>query len=79
MDSILNILSKKDFDEPPEIAAVKKYAKDAFNIEVSVMIRDRDVVISVPNSAAANALRLRSPDIKEVCHIEKRLTFRITS
>ena len=77
MDSLLNILSNKDFGEPPEMASIKKYVQDEFQTAVTVMVRDHDIVIGVPSAALANTLRLRGPDIKRRCQIDKRLTFRI--
>lgn len=77
MDSLNDILGRKDFDEPPEMASIKKYVQDEFQTAVGVQVRDRDIVISVPSAALANTLRLRSPDIKRRCQIDKRLTFRI--
>ena len=77
MDSLRNILSDKDFDEPPEMSGIKKYVQDEFKVAVSVLVRDKDIVIGVPNAALANTLRLRSPEIKRRCQIDKRLTFRI--
>jgi len=77
MDSLSSILSDKNFDEPPEMASIKKYVQDEFRTAVSVMVRERDIVIQVPNAALANTLRLRSPEIKRRCQIDKRLTFRI--
>jgi hypothetical protein len=77
MDSLTNILRDKNFDEPAESAAIKKYVKDEFKITVSVMVRDKDIVVQVPNAALANTLRLRGPEIKRRCQTTKRLTFRI--
>ncbi len=77
MDSLHSILGNKDFDEPPEITSIKRYVQDEFQATVSVMVRERDIVIGVPNAALANTLRLRSPEIKRRCQIDKRLTFRI--
>lgn len=77
MDSLSNILHRKDFDEPPEMAAIKKYVKDKFQTEVGVQVRERDIVVIVPSSALANTLRLCGPDLKRRCQIDKRLTFRI--
>lgn len=77
MDSLHSILSNKDFDEPPEMTSIKKYVQDEFKIAVSVLVRDKDIVINVPSAALANTLRLRGPDIKRRCQITKRLTFRI--
>jgi hypothetical protein len=78
MDSLHSILSNKDFDEPPEISSIKKYVQDEFQTAVSVQVREKDIVISVPSAALANTLRLRGPDIKRRCQLDKRLTFRIT-
>ncbi len=77
MDSLNSILSGKDFDERPEMTSIKKYVHDEFKIVVGVQVRDRDIVISVPSAALANTLRLRGPDLKRRCQIDKRLTFRI--
>jgi hypothetical protein len=77
MDSLNSILGRKDFDEPPEIQSIKKYVLDNFKTEVSVLVRDNDIVVGVPNSSLANTLRLRSPEIKRRCQLDKRLTFRI--
>lgn len=77
MDSLHSILSNKDFDEPPEVASIKKYVQDEFKLVVGVQIRERDIVIVVPNAALANTLRLRGRDIKRRCQLDKRLTFRI--
>lgn len=77
MDSLNSILSNKDFDEPPEMASIKKYVQDEFQTVVGVQVRDKDIIISVPSAALANTLRLRGPDLKRRCQIDKRLTFRI--
>lgn len=78
MDSIFKVLSNKNFDEPPEMASIKKYVLDEFKIEVGVQVRNKDIIIKVPNSSLANTLRLRSPEIKRRCQISKKLTFQIT-
>ena len=77
MDSLHSILSNKDFDEPPEMSSIKKYVQDEFQVTVSVLVREKDIVIGVPSAALANTLRLRGPDIKRRCQLTKRLTFRI--
>jgi hypothetical protein len=77
MDSLFSILGNKNFDEPPEVAAIKKFVRDSFHADVIVLIRDKDIVITVPSAAFANALRLRSSEMKRRCQIEKRVIFRI--
>jgi hypothetical protein len=77
MDSLNSILSSRDFDEPPEMTSIKKYVQDEFQTTVSVLAREKDIIITVPNAALANTLRLRSPEIKRRCQLDKRLIFRI--
>jgi hypothetical protein len=77
MDSLGSILGKKDFDEPPEMASIKKYVQDEFKLAVGVQVRERDIVVTVSSAALANTLRLRGPEIKRRCQLDKRLTFRI--
>lgn len=77
MDSLHSILSNKDFDEPPEMDSIKKFVQSEYGVLVGVQVRERDIVILVPNAALANTLRLRGPDLKRRCQLTKRLTFRI--
>lgn len=77
MDSLLSILGNKDFDEPSEIASIKKFVKTEYKTTVSVMVREKDIVITVPSAGLANSLRLRGPEIKRRCQLDKKLTFRI--
>ncbi len=77
MDSLSDIFAKKNYDEPSEMASIKKYVQDEFKVDVGIQVRDKDIVIMVPNAALANTLRLRGPEIKRRCQLNKRLTFRI--
>ena len=77
MDSLNSILSRKDFDEPSEIASIKKYVQAEFKTVVEVQVRDKDIVITVPSAALASTLRLRGPEIKRRCQLDKQLSFRI--
>ncbi len=63
--------------EPDEIKLIKDYVQAEFQTIVEVMVRDNDIVISVPSGALANTLRLRSPKIRKLIGGDKRLTFRI--
>lgn len=77
MDSLFDILGSKDYDVPPEVAAIKKYIRDEFKQEVEVMVREKDIVIVGHGAAFINTLRLRGPAIKRAANTDKRLTFRI--
>jgi hypothetical protein len=79
MDSLTSILSGKNFDEPPEVSAIKKYVLDKYGASVGIRVRERDLVIIVPSAALANTLRLAGPELKRRCQVDKRLTFQIGS
>ena len=77
MDSLFSILSDRNFDEPPEVASIKKYVQDEFKTDVSVSVRERDIIVSAPNASLVGTLRMRGPEIKRRCALDKRLVFRI--
>jgi hypothetical protein len=76
-DSLFSILTSKNFDEPPEVASIKKYVLDNYKCDVVVLVRDKDIVVTASSAALANTLRLCSPDMKRRCQLNKRLVFRI--
>ena len=78
MNSLLELLGQHDLPaEPVEIKLIKDYVLTEFKSEVEVMVRDKDIVITVDSSSLANTLRLRGPQIKKLCETDKKLTFRI--
>lgn len=78
MDSLFDILSRKDYDLPPEVVAIKQYVRDEFQAEVEVRLQgEKDIVINGRSSALIGSLRLRSPQIKKAAGTTKRLIFRV--
>jgi len=78
MDSLNDILTNKNFDEPADITSLKKYVYDNFQATINIVIREHDYIITVQSAALANTLRLRAPEIKRRCQItDTRLVFRI--
>lgn len=77
MDSLQNLMKDRLPAQPPEVKIIKDYIQAEFNALAEVMVRDKDIVISVSSSALANSLRLRSPKIKDLCQTDKKLNFRI--
>jgi len=76
-NSLADLLANKNFDEPPEMAAIKKFVKDAFDEECEVLVRERDIVLTVRSSALANTLRLKINELRAAAQTEKRIVFRI--
>jgi hypothetical protein len=77
MDSLNDILSNKNFDEPPEIAAIKKFVHDNYQEDVEVLVRERDIVIAGRSASLINTLRLNMRQLQAAAQTEKRLIFRI--
>ncbi|HVC36715.1 MAG TPA: hypothetical protein VNE40_04735 [Candidatus Dormibacteraeota bacterium] len=77
MDSLNDILSRKNFDLPPAITAIKEYIRQQFQEEVEVLIGENDIIICTKSAALAGSLRLRTPVIKKLAATDKRLSFRI--
>jgi hypothetical protein len=77
MDSLNDILGRKDFDEPPEALAIKKYVRAQFDETVAVTVREREIVIAAPNAALASTLRMRVLVLQRIIGEKKRLVFRI--
>lgn len=78
MDNIADLLANRMPSEPPEIRAIKDYVQQHFNQPVHVMVRERDVVITVRSSALAGALRMRMVDLATLLGpASKQLIFRV--
>jgi len=77
MDSLFNILSRKDYDLPPEAEAIKRYIREEFQSEVEVTVREKEIIIAGRSSALIGTLRLRGPHIKKAADTKKRLVFRV--
>ncbi len=77
MDSLNDILSRKDFDEPPESLAIKKYVREQFDEVVAVTVREREIIVATPNASLANTLRMRVVTLRRIVGDDRRLVFRI--
>ncbi len=78
MDSLFDILKRKDFDLPPEITAVKQYVRDEFDAEVEVILRgDKELIIASRSAALIGSLRMHGPKIKKAAATDRRLVFRV--
>lgn len=75
--SLNDLLANKDFDEPPEMRAIKKFVRDTFDEDAEVLMRERDIVVTVRSSALVNSLRLKINELRRAAHTEKRIIFRV--
>ena len=79
MDNLSDILARKDFDEPPEIAIIKRYVDEHYGVEVNVRVQQKVIVIYARNSALIGTLRMQTLQLQRACQTDKKFVFRIGS
>lgn len=78
MDDIADILSRKDFDTPPEVQAIKEYVRRHYDYEVTVTVQLRTIIIAARSSGLIGTLRLNSSSLQKAANTTKRLVFRLS-
>lgn len=76
-DSLFDILARKDFSEPPELAAVRSYIHDHFQADAEVMAREFEIIVVVPSASLAGVLRFHVRKMQAAAQTKKRLVIRI--
>ncbi len=77
MDDLRNILQRKDFDEPPEVRAIKEYARRYYEAEVRVTVQPHAIVVMARSAALIGSLRLNLPKLQAAAGTDKRIMLRI--
>jgi hypothetical protein len=77
MDSLKDLLSAKNLDEPTEVTALREYCQDLFQFTPKISIKNDCVWMLVPNGILATELRMRLPEINRRCGLTKKLVIRI--
>ncbi len=78
MDDIANILSRRDFDIPPEVVAIKEYVRRHYDADVAVAVQPRGFLVSAPSAGLISTLRLNLPKLQKAAGTEKPIHFRIS-
>jgi hypothetical protein len=76
MESLQDIMSKKDFTPPDEIAAVKEFITRRYNSPSTIRVERDVLIVRVPSSALAATLQLEQRRLIEACRITKKLIIR---
>jgi ribosomal protein L31E len=76
-NSLADLLSNKDFDEPNEMRAIKQFVQKHYQVDVEVQIRDKELIVTTPSAALANTLRLKMPELRKVAATDKKIVLRI--
>lgn len=78
MDSLFDLLSKRDFDAPPEVEAIKNYIRAELDSEVEVRLRgEKTIIICAPSASLIATLRLRQTQLKRAAKTDRSLVFRV--
>lgn len=77
MDNLADILQRKDFDEPPEVRAIKDYVRRYYDADVKVTLQPHAIVVSARSAALIGSLRLNLPKLQSAASTDKRIMLRI--
>ncbi|MCX6727449.1 MAG: hypothetical protein NTX11_01385 [Candidatus Saccharibacteria bacterium] len=76
-ESLKDILTRRSDPEPPEIAKIKKFVLDRFNVQVAVAVARNQVVITASNAALAGSLRMHTVELRKILGPKTKLIIRI--
>lgn len=76
MDSLQDILGKRDFTPPDEIASVKEFILRRYNSPSRVRVERNVIIVLVPSGALAATLYLEQRHMIEACRLKKKLVIR---
>ena len=76
MQSLQDILGKKDFTPPDEIASVKEFIQRRYHSPSRVRVERDVLIVRVPSSALAATLQLEQRTMIETCRITRKLIIR---
>lgn len=76
MDSLQDILSKKDFTPPDEVAAVKEFIERRYKSRCRVRVERDVLIVRVPSAGLAATLQLEQRAMIDACRITRRLVIR---
>lgn len=76
MESLQEILGKRDFTPPDEITVVKEYVKLRYKRPCTVKLERNALIVSVRGSGLAATLFLERQTLIEACNLKHRLVIR---
>lgn len=77
MQSLQDIIGRKDFDTPPEIEIIKTFVRKTFSSDVGVQIQAYSITITTPSAALAGSLRPLLHKLKKELETDKKIFIRI--
>ena len=77
MDDLQKMLQSRQPKEPPQVVALKKYAKTHHGVDIAVRVSKKSYLITVPGASLAHIFRVETAKIVESCNLDKRLVIHI--
>lgn len=76
MDSLQEIMGRKNFTPPDEMETIKQYIKRRYKSGCKIRLERDTIVLLLPGSALAATVQLERQQLIEACSITKRLFIR---
>jgi hypothetical protein len=76
MDSLQDIMGKKNFTPPDEMTAIKDYVQRRYNKPCAVRQEHGALILSVRGSALAATIQLERNGLIEACGLKQKLVIR---
>lgn len=77
MQSLQDILGKKDFDQPLEIDMIKTFVRKKFSCDVGVNVQAYSITITTSSASLAGSLRPHIHKLKKELDTDKKIFIRI--
>jgi hypothetical protein len=77
MDSLYDLLAGRNFDEPPEVGAIKQFIRENYKADAEVAVREKDIVVTVGSAPLAGRLRFDIQRLRDFAKTEKHVILRI--
>lgn len=76
MDSLQEIMGRKNFTPPDEMEAIKRYIKRRYNSSCKIKIERDTIILNLPGSALAATVQMERQQLIEKCSLTKKLFIR---
>lgn len=76
MDSLQEIMGRKNFQPPNEMEVIKQYIERRYNSACRVKIERDTITLSLPGSALAATVQMERQSLIDSCGLNKKLFVR---
>ena len=76
MDSLQEIMGRKNFTPPDEMDAIKQYIKRRYQSTCKIKIERDTIILSLPGSALASTVQMERQSLIDSCGLTKKLFIR---